>query len=49
VTASLTALRDAILLAALPHVPFDGWTRRAMRRGAAGIGRTASDADRAFP
>jgi ubiquinone biosynthesis protein COQ9 len=49
VTASLTELRDAILLAALPHVPFDGWTRRAMRRGAEDIGRTASDADRAFP
>lgn len=45
----LTALRDEILLAALPHVSFDGWTRRAMRAGAHDLGRDAAEADRAFP
>ena len=46
---SLTALRDEILLAALPHIPFDGWTSRAMRRGARDAGRDAAAAGRAFP
>ena len=41
--------RDAIMLAALPHVPFDGWTRRAMRQGAQDAGYDDSAADRAFP
>lgn len=45
----LTALRDKILEAALPHIPFDGWTMQAMRRGARDIGLTDSDALRAFP
>jgi ubiquinone biosynthesis protein COQ9 len=48
-TDPLPTLRDAILLAALPHVPFDGWTRRAMRRGAEDAGYDAAAADRAFP
>lgn len=48
-TDALPTLRDEILLAALPHVPFDGWTRRAMRRGAQDAGYEASAADRAFP
>jgi ubiquinone biosynthesis protein COQ9 len=48
-TDSLPTLRDTILLAALPHVPFDGWTRRAMRRGAEDAGYEAAAADRAFP
>ena len=26
---------DAVILAALKHVPFDGWTVDALRRGAA--------------
>jgi ubiquinone biosynthesis protein COQ9 len=46
---ALTALRDEILLAALPHVPFDGWTSRAMRAGARDLGRDTAEADRAFP
>lgn len=46
---SLTALRDEILLAALPHIPFDGWTIRAMRRGARDAGRDEGAAERAFP
>ncbi len=39
------ALRDDILLAMLPNVPFDGWSRRSLRDGlkAAGIGPVAAD------
>jgi ubiquinone biosynthesis protein COQ9 len=48
-TPSLMELRDAIILAALPHVPFDGWTRRAMRQGARDAGYDDAAADRAFP
>ena len=48
-TDTLPTLRDEILLAALPHVPFDGWTHRAMRRGAQDAGYEAAAADRAFP
>jgi ubiquinone biosynthesis protein COQ9 len=49
VSQPLTALLDQILLAALPHVPFDGWTRKAMRLGARDAGLGEADADRAFP
>ena len=42
-------LRDEILLATLRHVPFDGWTRKALRRGAADCGCEAEAARRAFP
>jgi len=45
----LTALRAEILQAALPHIPFDGWTLTAMRQGARDVGRDERDADRAFP
>jgi ubiquinone biosynthesis protein COQ9 len=48
-TDSLTDLRDRIIEAALPHVPFDGWTMRAMRRGAQDAGLTEGDAFLAFP
>ena len=48
-TPTLQTLRDEILDAALPHVPFDGWSRRAMRHGARDAGYGADDADRAFP
>lgn len=41
--------RDALLLAALPHVPFDGWTRRALDAGARDAGLTAADVAFAFP
>ena len=47
--ADIASLRDQIVEAALPHVPFDGWTRRAMRRGAADLGLDRETADRAFP
>ena len=33
-----SAERDAAIAAMLPHVPFDGWTRRALRTGLADIG-----------
>lgn len=41
--------RDAALAAMLPHVPFDGWTLRALRRGLAEIGASPDDADQLFP
>jgi len=43
------AARDAAIEAMLPHVPFDGWTRRAMVRGLADIGAPADEADLLFP
>ena len=33
----------------LPHVPFDGWTRRALRTGLADIGMAPEDAELLFP
>jgi ubiquinone biosynthesis protein COQ9 len=44
-----TALKDAILLATLPHVAFDGWSRAALRAGAADAGRTPAELLHAFP
>jgi ubiquinone biosynthesis protein COQ9 len=41
--------RDAAIAAVLPHVPFDGWTTRALRMGLADIGAPAADADVLFP
>ena len=43
------ALRDAILDAAMDHIPFDGWTREAAIRGAEDAGLDAAAAMRAFP
>ncbi len=43
------AERDAAILAMLPHVPFDGWTRRALARGLASIGAPADEAEFLFP
>ena len=43
------AARDAAIEAMLPHVPFDGWTRRALARGLADIGAPADEADLLFP
>jgi ubiquinone biosynthesis protein COQ9 len=42
-------MKDAILRAALTHVPFDGWTQTALRRGAADAGYGAAGVQRAFP
>jgi ubiquinone biosynthesis protein COQ9 len=41
--------RDSILLAALPHVAFDGWSMAALRAGAADAGLAAQDLLHAFP
>ncbi|MEX0693016.1 MAG: COQ9 family protein [Rhodospirillales bacterium] len=45
----LVVLRDRMLEAALPHVPFDGWSERAMAAGEAASGLGAGAAYRAFP
>lgn len=43
------AERDAALDALLPNVPFDGWTRTALRRALVAHGAAAEDADFLFP
>lgn len=47
--AETAKLRDALIEAALPHVPFDGWTIAALRHGAADAGLDAASAAHAFP
>jgi len=42
-------LKDRILLAALPHVPFDGWSMASLRAGAADVGLEPQDLLHAFP
>ena len=42
-------LRDDLLLAMLAHVPFDGWTATALRRGAEDAGIDMGGAGEAFP
>jgi ubiquinone biosynthesis protein COQ9 len=44
-----SAERDAALGAMVPHVPFDGWTWRALRRGLTDIGVPTDDAELLFP
>ena len=44
-----SAERDAAIAALLGHVPFDGWTRRALRAGLADIGMAPEDAEQLFP
>ena len=46
---SMATLRDDLLKATLPHIPFDGWTRTALLRGATDGGFSSTDAMRAFP
>jgi len=41
--------RDEAVLAALPHVPFEGWTRRALRAGLADLGRDPAEIESLFP
>ena len=45
----LDDVRQAILEAAMPHVPFDGWTRDTLRRAAEDAGIEPALADLAFP
>jgi ubiquinone biosynthesis protein COQ9 len=40
--------RDEILLAALPHIPFDGWGETALARGAVDAGFDVATAQRLF-
>lgn len=44
-----SAERDAVIRATLPHVPFDGWTMRAVRAGLAEIGEAAEMGPNLFP
>ena len=44
-----TQRKDALLQALLPAVPFDGWTRAAMRAAAARAGVAANEIDALFP
>ena len=41
--------RDAAILGMLPNVPFDGWTKRALRAGVRQAGLPADEADLLFP
>lgn len=41
--------RNRLLEAALLHIPFDGWSRRALLQGASDIGIDAATAKRLFP
>ncbi|MSP84151.1 MAG: COQ9 family protein [Alphaproteobacteria bacterium] len=41
--------RRAVLAAALPHVPFDGWTGRLLDRAAADLGLPGGETHRLFP
>ena len=43
------AERERLMLAALPHVVFDGWTKTAISHGALDIGLDATDAGLLFP
>jgi ubiquinone biosynthesis protein COQ9 len=42
-------MKDALLKAMLPHVPFDGWTRKAMRDAAVSAGLDEAAALSLFP
>jgi ubiquinone biosynthesis protein COQ9 len=44
-----SAERDAAIAALLPHVPFDGWTRRSLRLGLTDLGVAPEDAELLFP
>lgn len=48
-TPEMNALRDRILDAALPHVTFDGWSRKALVGGARSAGLEPEDVEIAFP
>lgn len=45
----MNTLREQIVIAAIPHTVFEGWTIGALERGAADIRRTAFDVKRVFP
>lgn len=41
--------QDKLLLATLPHIPFEGWSAKALREGAADLGLDPTMAERLFP
>lgn len=45
----IEARRDALMLATLRHVPFDGWSDRAIRAGALELGLDPAAADNLLP
>ena len=47
--AKLDKLRPKLLAAILAHVPFDGWSLRALRAGAEDVGADLATLSRAFP
>lgn len=47
--AERAALRERLMLAALPHVAFDGWTTTALVAGARDAGLDTIEAQRVFP
>ncbi len=47
--AKLDKLRPKLLAAILAHVPFDGWSDRALRAGAEDVGADLATLHRAFP
>ena len=47
--ADIEKVREKLLLAALPHVAFDGWSDRALRAGAEDAGLSPAEALNAFP
>ncbi|MBO6581193.1 MAG: COQ9 family protein, partial [Thalassospira sp.] len=52
VTESMTRLqaqREALVEAALEHVPFDGWTKQALHAGAEDIDLAPGEVDRLLP
>lgn len=49
VAQELQRRRDTLLMAVLPHVPFDGWSPMALRQGALDAGLAEGDVARLFP
>ena len=45
----LNEARDRLLLATLPHVPFEGWSNRALREAATDLGMDPTMPERLFP
>lgn len=43
------ALKDAVLMATLPHVPFDGWSNASLRAAGQDLGLTAAEICLLFP
>lgn len=46
---TLDDVRDRLVLAALSHIPFDGWSMKALRHAAEDAGLDLNAPDRAFP